>query len=57
MAAIEALRGVFNVDQPESRAPSSMYDDCGLASARMSNATAKCHLDEVIGLNYFGAVG
>ena len=31
VAAIEALRGVFNVDQPESRAPSSMYDDCGLA--------------------------
>jgi hypothetical protein len=56
-AALEALRSVYNVEQPESRAPRSMYDDCDLSSARMSNATADCHLDEVIGLNYFGAVG
>lgn len=56
--AVKALSSVFNVDQYEGpSAPRSVFDDCDLSSARMSNATANCHLDALIGLDYYGAVG
>ena len=64
--ATEALRSVYNVEQPEGvgggggggggGGPRSMFDECDLSGVRMRNATAECHLDEVVGLNYFGAV-
>ena len=34
----------------------SMYDACGLGKTHPNESTSSCHLDEIIGLNYYGAV-